>query len=65
MDDTNLTAVAMQVNEVKQEFKNISKWLNSNKLVLNLDKTVQMGITLAANASDSFCFISREKGTSL
>ena len=59
-DDTNLIAVGMQVNEVEQELKNITKWLKSNKLVLNLDKTVQMGVTLAAYASDSFCFNSRE-----
>ena len=59
-DDTNLTAVGMQANEVQQELKNISKWLSSNKLVLNLDKTVQMGVTLAPNASDSFCFNWRE-----
>ena len=52
-DDTNLIAVGMQANKVEQELKNISKWLSSNKLVLNLDKTVQMGVTLAANASDS------------
>ena len=59
-EHTNLTAVAMQVNEVEQELKNISKWLNSNKLVLNLDITVQMGVTSATNAWDSFCFNSRE-----
>ena len=29
------------------------------KIVLSLDKTVQMGVNLAANASDSFCFNSR------
>ena len=59
-DDTNLTSVGMQVNEVEQELKNITKWLKSIKLVLNLDKTVQMGVTSAAYASDSFCFNSRE-----
>ena len=59
-DDTILTAVGMQVNEVEQELKNISKWRNSNKLVLNLDKTLQMGVILAANASNSFGFNSRE-----
>ena len=50
----------MQEIEVEQELKNISKWLNSNKFVLNLDKAVQMGVTLAANASDSICFNSRD-----
>ena len=59
-DDTNLTAVGMQVIEVEQELENISEWLNSNKLMLNLDKTVQMSVPLAANASDSFCINSRE-----
>ena len=43
--DTNLTAAGMQLIEVEQELKNISKWINSNKLLLDLDKTVQMGFT--------------------
>ena len=43
-DDKNLTAVGMQAIEVEQELKNISKLLNSNKFVLNLDKTVQMSL---------------------
>ena len=65
-DDTNLTAVEMQVNEVEQELKNISKWFNSNKLVLNLDITVQMGVTSATNASDSLFYLEgNKKGASL
>ena len=48
--------VVIEVEQELQELKNISKCLNSNKLVLNLDKTIQMGVTLAAKASDSFCF---------
>ena len=50
----------MQAIEVEHELKNICNWLYSDKLVLSLDKTVQMGFTLAANASDSFCFNSSE-----
>ena len=49
----------MQVNEVEHKLQNISMSLNK-KIVLNLDKTVQIGVNLAANASESFCFNSRE-----
>ena len=45
----------MQVIEFEQKLKNISKSLNSNNLVLNLDERVQKGVTLAAIASNSFC----------
>ena len=60
-NDTNLTAVGMQVFEVEQELKKISKWLSSKKFALNLDKTAQMNVIVADDGSDSFSFIEGKK----
>ena len=49
-DDTNLTAINCQINNLQNDLANLNNWLNASKLVLNMSKTVQMNI----NASSSF-----------
>ena len=43
-DDTNLIAINKDDNSVQEDLQNINKWLIANKLILNMDKTVQMNI---------------------
>ena len=40
-DDTNLTAINKDDTSVQQDLKNINNWLIANKLILNMNKTVQ------------------------
>ena len=56
-DDKNLTAVRMQAVEAEPKLRNISRCLNSNKVVLILDKTVLIVVITAANASKNFSFV--------
>ena len=51
-DDTNLTAINCQINNLQNDLANLNNWLNANKLVLNMSKTVQMNINI--NATSSF-----------
>ena len=51
-DDTNLTAINCQINNLQKDLANLNNWLNANKLVLNMSKTVQININI--NASNSF-----------
>ena len=41
-DDTNIEAVGCSVENIKSDLDRIIFWLASNKLVLNLSKTVQL-----------------------
>ena len=52
-DDTNLTAINKDDNSVQEDLQNINNWLIANKLILNMDKTVQMNINNKNSASKS------------
>ena len=41
-DDTNVEAFGCSVENIKSDLASINFWLESNKLVLNLSKTVQL-----------------------
>ena len=43
-DDTNLTAINCSNEEIDRDLERLSNWLEANKLVLNLEKTVQMNV---------------------
>ena len=43
-EDTNLSAIGIQCADIKEDIKKVNDWLNSNKLVVNVSKTVQMNI---------------------
>ena len=51
-DDTNIEAVGCSVENIKWDLDSIIFWLESNKLVLNLSKTVQLNFQIGpANLS--------------
>ena len=52
-DDTNLTAINKDDNSVQEDLQSISNWLIAYKLILNMDKTVQMNIRNKNSASKS------------
>ena len=37
-DDTNLTAINCQINNLQSDLANLNNWLNANKIVLNMSK---------------------------
>ena len=43
-DDTNVCSIGLTQNEIQSDLNEISNWLNSNQLCLNIKKTVQMNI---------------------
>ena len=43
-DDANLTAINKDDISVQEDLQYIKNWLIANKLILNMDKTVQMNI---------------------
>ena len=54
-DDTNLSALDMTYEQITADHESVSSWLTSNKLVLNLDKTVCLNIGHRASSVGSFC----------
>ena len=50
-DNTNITAVNCSNEDIRSDLKMINNWLNANKLVLNMDKTIQMNIGKSASNS--------------
>ena len=50
-DDTNLTAINCSNEDIDRDLESLSNWLEANKLVLNLEKTVQMNIGNSASSS--------------
>ena len=50
-DDTNITAVNCSNEDIRRDLKMINNWLNANKLVLNMEKTIQMNIGNSASNS--------------
>ena len=51
--DTNFTAISKDDNSVQEDLQNINNWLIANKLILNMDKTVEMNIRSKNSASKS------------
>ena len=52
-DDTNLTAINKDDNSVQEDLQSINNWLIANKLILKMDKTVQINIRNKNSASKS------------
>ena len=52
---TTLTATGLDENLNRDEFNALSLWLAANKLVVNVDKTIQLNFkTIASNYISSF-----------
>ena len=43
-DDTNLTFIDVESEDVQKELNEVKYWLAANKLSLNVNKTVQMNV---------------------
>ena len=54
-DDTSLMAVDGQIDHLDSNLLMLGKWLNANKLALNLSKTIQMNLKPSAS-NDFFLF---------
>ena len=52
-DDTNITSIGNSRAEISLELAKINNWLKSNKLVLNLEKTILMKMQVAGSKIDS------------
>ena len=52
-DDTNITSIGNSRAEISLELAKINNWLKSNKLVLNLEKTILMKMLVAGSKIDS------------
>ena len=50
-EDTNITAVNCSNEDSRRDLKMSNNWLNANKLVLNMEKTIQMNIGNSASNS--------------
>ena len=48
-DDTNISSIGCNKNQIESDLKKLSCWLVANKLSLNLEKTVQMNINTSAS----------------
>ena len=48
-DDTNITAIGCTQEAVEKDLKSIQNWLQSNKLSLNIEKTIQMNVKPSAS----------------
>ena len=57
-DDTNITSIGNSRAEISLELANINNWLKSNKLVLNLEKTVLMKMLFAGSKIDASEYLS-------
>ena len=52
-DDTNVTAIGQINLRVEEDIIKLNYWLNANKLIINMDKTVQMNL----KTSNSMTFL--------
>ena len=48
-DDTNISSLGCNMNQIESDLKEISCWLVANKLSLNFEKAVQMNINTSAS----------------
>ena len=53
-DDTNITAINRTDEEVQPDLDNLKTWLDANKLILNVQKTVHMKISKRASNDDKY-----------
>ncbi len=53
-DDTNLWCIGIFRDEIERDLSAISNWLRANKLVPNVEKTVQLNIGSASSMSELF-----------
>ena len=44
VDDTNIEIIGCTTKEIESDLEAINDWLERNKLVLNLEKTIQMNL---------------------
>ena len=51
-DDTNLTFLNKSCEEVQREIDNVKHWLDTFKLCLNIDKTIQLNLKSSENRFD-------------
>ena len=52
-DNTNITSIGNSRAEISLELAKINNWLKSNKLVLNLERTILMKMLVAGSKIDS------------
>ena len=52
-DETNLSAIGLHCVDIEEDIKKVNDLLNSNKLVVNVSKTIQMNIRTNKKTSDS------------
>ncbi len=52
-DDTNLSCIDISSNAISKDLEAISDWLQNNKLVLNIEKSVQINLG-SASSSNTF-----------
>ena len=50
-DDTNVTAINQTTENIAYDLREISNWLNANKLTVNISKTFKMSIGSSASSS--------------
>ena len=55
-DDTNVTAMGKLDAQAGNHIRRLNQWLNSNKLVLNIDKTIQLNIKITNASLSRFQF---------
>ena len=48
-DDSKISALSCTVTDIKSDLLKLNNWLNANKLVLNIDKNVQINIGNSAS----------------
>ena len=48
-DDTNISSIGCNRTQIESDLKETSCWLESNKLSLNIEKTVQMNKKISAS----------------
>ena len=53
-DDTNLTALNCDIEDIEEDLHSLNNWLNANRLALNRKKSVQMNIGKTASITE-FC----------
>ena len=53
VDDTNISAIGLHCVDIEEDIKKVNDWLNCNKVVVNVSKTIQMNIRTNKKRSDS------------
>ena len=53
-DDTNLSDLGFTPKSIAEDLNSVTIWLNANKLVLNVNKTIRMNIGNSASINVPF-----------